>query len=123
VSLQQPIEEFIRRYIDSIEALEILMLLQRAPDTFWTPVAIESHLGMKQGIAEQRLQRLLQNGFVTKGMSGGYRYAPADDDLRAGISALAAAYADGRSAVLNVVFSESHPRLRAFSDAFKVKSE
>ncbi len=100
VTLSDSTQAFIRRYIDSIETLEILMLLQRAPDTLWTPAAMDSQLGMKQGIAEKCLQRLLHSGFVTKGMSGGYRYSPADDDLRVGISAVTAAYAECRLAVV-----------------------
>jgi hypothetical protein len=63
MTLSDSTQAFIRRHIDSIEALEILMLLQRAPDTFWTPAAMNAHLRMKEGIAEECLQRLLHNGF------------------------------------------------------------
>ncbi|MGA8808436.1 MAG: hypothetical protein WB973_11210 [Thermoanaerobaculia bacterium] len=123
MSLQQSVMEFISRYVDSMETLEIILLLQRAPDTFWTGSAIDSHFGMKQGTAEKRLHGLLQNRLVSRGTSGGYRYAPKDEELRAGVSALAIAYAERRAVVANIVFSENLERLRAFSDAFKVKSE
>jgi hypothetical protein len=123
MSLPDPVLEFIRKYVDSIETMEILLLLQRAPDTFWTAAAINSHFGMKQGIAEKRLQVLAQNGFITQGMTGGYRYTPRDEGLRADVSALAAAYADHRSTLANAIFSENLGRLRAFADAFKVKKE
>jgi hypothetical protein len=99
VSLQQSVIDLIRRYIDSMETLEIILLLQRAPDTFWTASAIDSHFGMRQGTAEDRLQGLLENHLVTKGKSGGYRYAPEDEELRAGVSALAIAYAERPSLV------------------------
>lgn len=123
MSLQQSLIAFIRRYVGSMETLEILLLLQRAPDTFWTASAIDSHFGMKQGTAQERLQGLLQSHLVTRGTSGGYRYAPRDEELREGVSALAIAYAERRAVVANIVYSENLERLRAFSEAFKVKSE
>ncbi len=123
MSLQESVMELIRRYVDSMETLEIILLLHRAPDTFWTASAIDSHFGMKQGTAEKCLQGLLQNQLVTKGTSGGYRFAPNDEALREGVSALAVAYADRRALVASIVYNENLERLRAFSDAFKVKSE
>ena len=121
--LSPNLQQFIARYVDSMETLEILLLLQRAPDTFWTPSAIDSHLGMKSGVAENRLRGLLENNFVTKGISGGYRYNARGEERRVAVLALAAAYAETRAEVVNAVYSENLNRLRAFSDAFRVKSE
>ena len=60
---------------------------------------------------------------IVKGASRGYRYNPGNEALDAAVGELAAAYADRRVSVVNAVFSENLARLRAFSDAFKVKSE
>ena len=122
MNLSQPLEAFIGRHIDSIETLEILLLLQRSPDTYWMTSAIESHLGIKSGTAEKRLFALQEHGFVVKGMTGGFRYAR-NNAADANVKALAEAYAEQRTAVVNTVFSENLARLRAFSNAFKVKSE
>lgn len=115
--------DFVRRHVDSIETLEILLLLHRAPDTSWTPPALDDHFGMKSGVADKRLQGLLKHGLVIRDPSGGYRLRPKTEDLRAGLEDLATAYAERRSTVVNTVFSENLARLRAFSNAFKVKSE
>ena len=121
--LPGPLEQFIARYIDSVETLEALLLLKRSSETFWMTSAIESHLGFKAGNVEKRLQSLLQNGFVVRGLSGAYRYSPerAEDDAQ--VAELAAAYADRRAAVLNALFNANLGPLRAFANAFKVKSE
>lgn len=116
-------EQFVRQCVDSLETLEILLLLQREPAAHWTPVAIDSHFGMKSGLADKRLKTLLKHGLVIKNESGGFRFAPKNEELRAGAALLAVAYADRRSNVVNTIFSENLDRLRAFSDAFKVKSE
>ncbi|MBV8518340.1 MAG: hypothetical protein JO197_13160 [Acidobacteria bacterium] len=115
--------QFIRRCVDSIETLEILLLLQRTPETFWTPAAIDSQLGMKQGAAAKRLARLADEQLVVTGSSGAFRYAPRDEEDRATVAALTTAYADQRASVVNAVFSENLERLRAFSDAFRMKDQ
>ncbi|MEO8217607.1 MAG: hypothetical protein ABI718_11045 [Acidobacteriota bacterium] len=123
MSLTPPLQELIARHIDSIEALEILLLLHRAPETSMTAAAIDSRLGLKSGIAEKRLQILLRTDLVLRETSGAYRYAVTDEDLNGRVADLASAYADRRTAVVNTVYSENLVRLRAFADAFKVKSE
>jgi predicted transcriptional regulator len=123
LKLPQPLQEFIGQNIDSIETLEILLLLHRSPETYWMAPAIESHLGIKAGTADKRLQGLMNGGFIVKGTTGAYRYSPENEEQNASVSELATAYAEKRVAVVNAVFSENLARLRAFSNAFRVKSE
>jgi len=121
MSVPQPLQDFIRDHVDTIETLEILLLLQRGPDTYWTGSAIDSHIGMKEGTADKRLQGLVRSGLVARGTSGGYRFMPQKEEQRELVSMLATAYGERRASVVNTVFSENLARLRAFSDAFKVK--
>ncbi|MGH9418567.1 MAG: hypothetical protein ACRD3J_01230 [Thermoanaerobaculia bacterium] len=124
MTISKSLTEFIGCNVDSIETLEILMLLQRAPDTFWTAVAIESQLGMRSGVSGPRLDSLCENGLIVRGFTaGGYRYSPGNEALRSLVEELATAYADSRAVVLNAVHSEHLDRLRAFADAFRMKSE
>ena len=123
MNLPPSLEEFIGRYVDSIETLEILLLLKRSPETYWMTTAIESHLGIRSGTAEKHLRELLDNRFIVRGMTGAFRYSPSNEGHDEAVTALAAAYADQRVAVVNAVFSESLSRLRAFANAFKVTSE
>jgi DNA-binding IclR family transcriptional regulator len=123
MSLPKKLEDFIGRYVDSIETLEILLQLQRSPETVWMAPAMESHLGMKSGTAEKRLESLARHGFAIRGSSSGYRYGTPDKELDATVAELAAMYAERRVMVVNTIFSENLARLRAFSNAFKVKSE
>jgi len=123
VSVSTGVQEFIAQYVDSIETLEILLLLHRSPDTYWIPKAIESHQGMKPGSAEPRLQRLVADRLVIKGQSGGYRYMVRDPALGRDVDALSAEYGERRVAVVDAIYSEKHSALRAFSDAFKIKGE
>ena len=124
MSLSPELLELIQQHIDSVETLEILLLLQRTPETFWTASAIESHLGLKSGTAERLLSNLEQRRLLVAGMSGGYRYNPNDDAARRDVIAeLATAYAGRRGEVINALYSANLTRLRAFSDAFKMRNE
>lgn len=123
MTLPQHVLDFIRDHVDSIETLEIILLLHRAPDTFWRPEAIESHLGLKPGTAEKCLQKLDVSGIALQGMTRGYRYRATDAAVDRSVKALAAAYAEHRISVVNAVYSENLRRLRAFADAFKVKGD
>lgn len=122
MSIPFAVEDFVARYIDSIETLEILLLLHRAPDTFWMPAAVESQLGMKRDTADGRMQALQNEGLLVRGMTGAYRYSPTAAEAREEVSALAVAYAEQRWLVVDAVFGRNK-HLRAFSDAFRVKSE
>ncbi|HET7711542.1 MAG TPA: hypothetical protein VFL80_06395 [Thermoanaerobaculia bacterium] len=123
MSVPQPLQDFIGCHIDSIETAEILLLLYRSPDTFWTPTAIESHFGMKPGLAERRLKALTDARLLIKGMSGAYRYQPADEREHGTVQQLAAVYAERRVDVVNTIASENLSRLHAFAEAFRVKKE
>ena len=114
---------FIERYIDSVEALEILLLLKRSPQTYWAAPAIAEQLGMRPESVSKKLEDLAREGLlrVADGTIA-WRYLPANDEADRNVTALAAAYADKRVSVINAVFSRNLERLRAFSNAFRVKS-
>jgi predicted ArsR family transcriptional regulator len=120
--LSPHIRELIARAFDSVEAVEIVMLLRRSPETFWGAPAVAEQLGIALKTAQAKLDALHHHGIVTVGeRTGAFRYAPKDDTLKAGIDDLAAAYADRRVSVINTIYSANLERLRAFSNAFRVK--
>lgn len=123
-NLSEPIRELIRTHVDSVETLELLMLLQRSPDSYWTAAAAEQLLGMRPGTAEKRLDALVAAGLSMRGSQTiSYRYSPDDDEKREAVAALAAAYASQRVSVLNLVYSTNLERLKAFSGAFRLKGQ
>jgi hypothetical protein len=119
--LPPSLRNLIASSIDSIEALEILLLLRRSPQTFWATRAIAEQLGIAEEIVVTKLGGLRRAGLVSVGdQTGAYRYAPHDEELSASIADLATAYHERRASVVNTIFSANLERLRAFSDAFKV---
>ena len=87
--------------IDSLEALELLLLLRRSPDTYWTAEAASQQLGINREVASRKLLLLMEAGLVVRGRdTGAYRFCPGSDEART-----------------------LQDRLRAFSDAFRLKNE
>ena len=94
-------------------ATELLLLLRRTPDTFWSADAAAQKLGIRADLASRKLSRLVDAKLVVRGRdTGAYRYAPGSDAVRALIDRIADAY------------EQRHlEKLRAFSDAFRLKKE
>jgi hypothetical protein len=121
--LRPEVQQLIGDCIDSVEAVEILLLLRRS-EAYWTSDAVATQLGMKPQLAAAKLRALTDGKLLVVGSgSGAFRYAPPTPEARQAIDLLAAAYADQRIHVINAIYSANLEKLRAFSDAFKLKNE
>jgi hypothetical protein len=120
--LTGPVRDLIVRTIDSVEAIELLALLHRSADTFWAAEAAGQRLGIRADIASKKLNALADAGLLSRAnATGAFRYAPADDSMQATVTDLVDAYATRRVSVVNTIYSANLERLRAFTDAFKLK--
>jgi hypothetical protein len=120
--LTSEVHELIARAFDSVESIEIMMLLRRSPQTFWAAAAVAEQLGMKPEVAAAKLDALQRQDILQKGeATGAFRYAPAGEALNQQVEELAAEYTGRRANVINTIYSANIERLRAFSDAFRVK--
>jgi DNA-binding IclR family transcriptional regulator len=99
--------ELILNYgIDSMESIEILLLLRRS-EAFWTSEAVAQQLGIPKETAAQKLAAMARAQLLAIGSdTGAYRYAPRSEAAREALDKLA-----------------NLERLRAFSDAFRLKSK
>lgn len=114
----------IAQAFDSVESIELLLLLRRSSNTFWSAHAAAEMIGVRDEIAERKIAalaaaRLLRPAETT----GAYRYAPATEELARRVEVLVEAYATRRAEVINTIYSGNLERLRAFSNAFKLKGE
>jgi hypothetical protein len=124
VELTRETRSFLAEVFDSVESVEIVLLLRRSPDTFWTSKAVASVLGVREDLAAKKLSALDAAKLLTCGEStGAYRYAPGEAALASRVDELADVYAGQRIDVINLIYSSNLERLRAFSNAFKVNGE
>jgi hypothetical protein len=124
--LSEVLQQFIVRHINSVDQLEMLLLMEKDPSREWSAEEIARVLFTEPQSISLRLDELAQAGLVAaKPTSEGmrYRYAPNTPELERTVAELAAAYPSYRVAIINLIFSKPIDRIRTFADAFRFTKE
>jgi hypothetical protein len=110
-------------HIDSIEKLEVLLLLRNRTEREWTASEVALELRITEASSAARLADLASSGLlVSNGEAPSvYRYSPAQSEDVRSISELAMTYAERRVSVITFIFSRPQERVRGFADAFLLR--
>jgi 3-dehydroquinate dehydratase len=120
--LPPSVHALIATSLGSAAALELLLLLQRSPDTYWTATAAAATLGASEERMAAALQSLQRNGLLEQARETvAFRYAPRNDEARRTVEALASAYDHQRVAVLDAVYAAATGAIEAFAEAFRLR--
>ena len=124
-SLPPRVQRFIESHIDSIEKLEVLLLLRNQPARAWTAAAVAQELRIMEASAMGRLEDLCARGLVSceGGTPATYRFAPTAADDAQAVTELATTYATRRVSVITFIFSQPMDRIRSFANAFRLKKD
>jgi len=119
------VQDFVRRHIDSVEQLDVMLLLHRTAPRVWTPVGVGTELRIDPGSAARRLADLNAGGLLEASAEGdavGYRYAAAapEDEV---IRQLAVTYLERRTSLIEFIFSAPVRDVRVFADAFRIRKK
>jgi len=121
-ALPPELRAFLHSCIDSIEQIEILLLLQRS-NRAWIARAVGAELALIGPAARSHLEMLAARGLlqiaIDKDVS--YRYAPKSADLRRYGDQLALHYADSPTTILRCIASSPRRSVKQFADAFKLR--
>ena len=116
--------DLIVEYIDSVPALEALLVMRRLPDRAWTLSTLAAELYTDPRRLAPILTDLSARGLCGSPGDGGeaqYTALPASTELARRIDALAAVYAHNLVAVTNLIHSKPRASVRGFSDAFRLR--
>jgi hypothetical protein len=111
---------FIEGRIESVEQLEVLLLLRAAPSTGWTAAQVARALVTQPESAAHWLKKMAADGLLAV-EGGSYRYAPPTPEVERTIDDLAESFAKYRVTVIGLIFSKPSERVRLFSDAFRIR--
>ncbi|WNG32920.1 hypothetical protein F0U61_04295 [Archangium violaceum] len=119
------VRRLIAENIDSVEQLEILLLLFQHPQRTWNAESVARELRVSALSAGERLEDLNYDGLVARvdGSAGEYRYGPETPALDEAVRGLATAYAERRVTVINLIFSKPVDKIRTFADAFRLRKK
>jgi hypothetical protein len=124
--LSEDVKKFITEHINSLEQLEILLLLHRHRQQEWTAQDVSQELRLSPTSAAMRLADLERRGLLTVRESSDlfyYCYQPQKSDFEPTVDGLAELYPDYRFTIINLIFSKPLDKVQTFADAFKFRED
>ncbi|RKH19072.1 hypothetical protein D7Y13_06910 [Corallococcus praedator] len=123
--LSPRVQRFLTTHIDSIEKLEVLLLLRARTDRAWKAPEVALELRITEASAARRLAELKTGGLLLQdGVPGeAFRFSPFQSDDVQAAAELATTYAARRVSVISFIFSRPMDRVRGFADAFVLKPD
>ena len=119
--LPPDVHQFLYQNIESVEQLEVLVLLLHRPERGWSPDEVARELYSHPASIARRLAMLLGQGLLREIEPGCYQYAPRTTELHATVLRVAETYHERRVAVVTLIASKPIENVRAFSDAFRIR--
>ncbi|WP_224248638.1 hypothetical protein [Hyalangium gracile] len=118
------VQRFIATHIDSIEKLEVLLLLRARAERDWSARDVSQELRITEMSATARLEDLTARRLLVKdGSPPIYRYGPASSEDAQDVGDLQATYSTRRVSVISFIFSKPLDKVRGFADAFRLKRD
>jgi predicted transcriptional regulator len=127
--LTSELQAFVLQHVDSIEQLEVLLLLHAQSGRTWTAAEVSLELRSAPESVANRLKSLVKTGLlvqVSQPETAGeavYRYQPASDKAESLLQSLTEAYRTRRFTVINLILSRPPDSIKTFADAFRIKKE
>ena len=120
--LPEDIQRFLRAHIRSVGELEVLLLLHRKSEQWWTAHAVNEELRTSLQSAAECLDHLHGGGLVEASDADprGYRLARAHVGEDTVVGRLAQLFRERVSSVIDVIYAPKHDSLREFADAFRL---
>lgn len=115
-SIASEVAALLRDRIESLEQLELLLLLRRRASESWAPDKAGAELGLAVPMATQALEHLVRGGLVverTTATGRAFRYAPMSAALVEAAGELAQAYVEHRGEVMRLLSANAVARVRA----------
>jgi hypothetical protein len=119
--LPEDVHHFLHQNIDSVEQLEVLLLLWRTPERGWSSDEVATAVYSHPTSVVRRLAMLLGQGLLREREPGCYQYAPRTAELHETVTRLDHMYRERRVAVITLIASKPIENVRAFSDAFRIR--
>jgi hypothetical protein len=121
--LPRDVEAFIRAHIRSVTQLEVLLLLHKFPERWWTPEEVDRELRSAVATTRQHLDELCKAGLVAMQAEAAptFRFAPTGDRDRAVVDALSERFRTHFHTVVETIYTPGRGSLQDFADAFTFK--
>ncbi len=117
--IPKTVRDFVFEYIDSVEQLEILLLLESDSKKSWSLAELSGLLRSNLNSVEKRISLLLAQGLIIKNEESHFSFFLEDADLNQTIHSLADIYKVHRYKILEMIFSPMK-KSRDLAEAFRL---
>jgi hypothetical protein len=108
-------------FIDSLDSLEVVMLLYREQSRGWTADQVATRLRISARVARRELERMSTRGIAILGDA--FRFDGSDPERAAAVARIGAIYSTRRIELINYVASQTLKRIQSIADAFRIKKD
>lgn len=121
--LSKELAEFIILHVDSVELLEVLVLLHSQPARSWTIFDLDAVIRSNAASIEIRLIHLSKLGFAMRvgDDPAQYRYHAASPEIGAIANSLVLAYHTRRVEITELIYAQPMKEIVSFSNAFRLR--
>ena len=114
---------FVRDHVETLEQLEVLILLSKSPERWWDAAAVAEALGLNVTIARDALERFASRNLLAISITTDVRYQlqPGTAMLRDASEEFAEACRTKRGAIVRLVTDAQQRAMRDFADAFRLR--
>jgi hypothetical protein len=124
--ISERILNFLDSAIDSVELLEVLLLIYSNPDKAWSKNEITTILRSTEASITKRLNDLYQRGVLLANddQHDLHTFKPANEEIKKTIIELEKLYKSKSYKVIDAIYSRTHTKkIRAFANAFILRGD
>jgi hypothetical protein len=123
-TLPETVRRLVANRLESLEMVQVLLLLHADPDRVWTSADVEGATALDEVSASRQLILLRQGGLLTVEMASDatYRYG-ATGDLARAVDDLKQCYQARLVDLASLIASRPRQRLQLFADAFRLRKD
>lgn len=121
----EELERFIAAEINSLEQLEILLLLSGNPHKWWTATGVYEVIKSSVQSVQDRLNEMTERGIFRKEVENEVRYqfGPTNDSLWKITSELRDAYKERSVKVVQAIYNKPPDAVQEFARAFRLRKD
>jgi hypothetical protein len=115
---------FLQTAVPSVDAAELLLLLQRDPSRWWTHAEIVTGLRpavLSEADVARYTDTFQARGLVAQGADKRVQFHPGSNELAEYARTLAQAYSERPVTLIRVIYALRDSKIRSFADAFRLK--
>jgi hypothetical protein len=123
--ISDELKKFIYLGFDSVEQLDVLLLIHGHPDREWTFSDISRELRSTDASIEKRSRTLEQKSIIAEAglKENTIRYIPYSPSVDRLVTELAQIYKTQQYKVMDLIFNKEKAAIESFADSFRIKKE